>query len=31
MPTRVESEEQLTRVVNETLEQKGKVIIPVQP
>jgi predicted metal-dependent RNase len=29
MPTRVESEEQLTRVVNETLERKGKVIIPV--
>ncbi|NLE05012.1 MAG: beta-CASP ribonuclease aCPSF1 [Crenarchaeota archaeon] len=29
MPTRVESEERLTKVVNETLEKKGKVIIPV--
>ncbi len=29
MPSRVESEENLTRVVNETLERKGKVLIPV--
>ena len=29
MPSRVESEENLTRVINETLERKGKVLIPV--
>ncbi len=29
MPSRVEAEERLTSVVNETLEQKGKVLIPV--
>ena len=26
---RVEAEERLTRVINETLERKGKVLIPV--
>jgi KH/beta-lactamase-domain protein len=29
MPTRVEAEERLTAIVNETLEHKGKVLIPV--
>jgi KH/beta-lactamase-domain protein len=29
MPSRVEAEESLTRVINETLERKGKVLIPV--
>jgi uncharacterized protein len=29
MPTRVEAEERITRVINETLERKGKVLIPV--
>jgi KH/beta-lactamase-domain protein len=29
MPSRVEAEEGLTRVINETLERKGKVLIPV--
>jgi KH/beta-lactamase-domain protein len=29
MPSRVEAEEHLARVVNETLERKGKVLIPV--
>ena len=29
MPSRVEAEELLTAVINETLEQKGKVLIPV--
>ena len=29
MPSRVESEENLTKVINETLESKGKVLIPV--
>ena len=29
MPSRVESEENLTSVINETLERKGKVLIPV--
>ena len=29
MPSRVEAEERLTRIVNETLEKKGKVLIPV--
>jgi KH/beta-lactamase-domain protein len=29
MPSRVEAEETLTRVINETLERKGKVLIPV--
>jgi KH/beta-lactamase-domain protein len=29
MPSRVESEENITRVINETLERKGKVLIPV--
>jgi len=29
MPSRVEAEERLTAVVNETLERKGKVLIPV--
>ena len=29
MPTRVEAEERLTRVINDTLERKGKVLIPV--
>jgi len=29
MPSRVEAEEHLTRVVNDTLERKGKVLIPV--
>ncbi|MCW4046703.1 MAG: beta-CASP ribonuclease aCPSF1 [Candidatus Bathyarchaeota archaeon] len=29
MPSRVEAEEMLTRVINETLERKGKVLIPV--
>lgn len=29
MPSRVEAEEHMTRVVNETLEHKGKVLIPV--
>lgn len=29
MPSRVEAEERLTRVINETLERKGKVLIPV--
>ncbi len=29
MPSRVEAEERLTRIVNETLEHKGKVLIPV--
>jgi len=29
MPSRVEAEERLARVVNETLERKGKVLIPV--
>jgi KH/beta-lactamase-domain protein len=29
MPSRVESEESLTHVINETLERKGKVLIPV--
>jgi hypothetical protein len=29
MPSRVEAEEKLTRIVNETLERKGKVLIPV--
>ncbi|MCW4007414.1 MAG: beta-CASP ribonuclease aCPSF1 [Candidatus Bathyarchaeota archaeon] len=29
MPSRVEAEEKLTRVINETLERKGKVLIPV--
>ena len=29
MPSRVESEEHLTRIINATLERKGKVLIPV--
>ncbi len=29
MPTRAESEQLLTRIINETLENKGKVLIPV--
>ncbi|MGB9959826.1 MAG: beta-CASP ribonuclease aCPSF1 [Candidatus Bathyarchaeales archaeon] len=29
MPSRTEAEERLTRIVNETLEKKGKVLIPV--
>ena len=29
MPSRVEAEEALTRVINQTLERKGKVLIPV--
>jgi predicted metal-dependent RNase len=29
MPSRVEAEERLTKIVNETLENKGKVLIPV--
>jgi len=29
MPTRVEAEEAMTRVINQTLERKGKVLIPV--
>jgi KH/beta-lactamase-domain protein len=29
MPSRMEAEERLTRVINETLERKGKVLIPV--
>jgi hypothetical protein len=29
MPSRLEAEERLTRIVNETLERKGKVLIPV--
>jgi hypothetical protein len=29
MPSRVEAEERLTHIVNETLERKGKVLIPV--
>jgi KH/beta-lactamase-domain protein len=29
MPSRVEAEERLTTIVNETLERKGKVVIPV--
>ena len=29
MPSRVEAEERLTRIVNDTLERKGKVLIPV--
>jgi hypothetical protein len=29
MPSRVEAEERLTKVINETLERKGKVLIPV--
>jgi len=29
MPSRVEAEERLTRIINETLERKGKVLIPV--
>ena len=29
MPSRVEAEESLTRVINETLERKGRVLIPV--
>jgi KH/beta-lactamase-domain protein len=29
MPSRVEAEERLTKIVNETLERKGKVLIPV--
>ncbi len=29
MPSRVEAEEHMTRVVNDTLERKGKVLIPV--
>ncbi len=29
MPSRVEAEESLTRVINKTLERKGKVLIPV--
>ena len=29
MPSRVESEESITQVINETLERKGKVLIPV--
>jgi KH/beta-lactamase-domain protein len=29
MPSRVEAEERLTRVINETLENRGKVLIPV--
>ncbi len=29
MPSRVEAEESLTRVINETLERRGKVLIPV--
>jgi len=29
MPSRVEAEERLTSIINETLERKGKVIIPV--
>ena len=29
MPSRVEAEERLARIVNETLERKGKVLIPV--
>jgi len=29
MPSRVEAEERLTAVINDTLEQKGKVLIPV--
>jgi KH/beta-lactamase-domain protein len=29
MPSRIEAEERLTRIVNETLERKGKVLIPV--
>jgi KH/beta-lactamase-domain protein len=28
-PSRVESEEQLTKIINQTLERKGKVLIPV--
>ncbi|MCS7115457.1 MAG: beta-CASP ribonuclease aCPSF1 [Nitrososphaerota archaeon] len=29
MPSRTEAEERLTRIINETLERKGKVLIPV--
>ncbi len=29
MPSRIEAEERLTRIVNDTLERKGKVLIPV--
>ena len=29
MPSRAEAEERLTRIVNETLEKKGKILIPV--
>ena len=29
MPTRIEAEERLTRIVNDTLEKRGKVLIPV--
>jgi predicted metal-dependent RNase len=29
MPSRVDAEERITRVINETLERKGKVLIPV--
>ncbi|MBS7647811.1 MAG: beta-CASP ribonuclease aCPSF1 [Candidatus Bathyarchaeia archaeon] len=29
MPSRTEAEERLTRIINETLEKKGKVLIPV--
>ncbi len=29
VPTRVEAEESLTRIINQTLERKGKVLIPV--
>lgn len=29
MPSRIEAEERLTAIINETLEQKGKVLIPV--
>lgn len=29
MPSRIEAEERLTRIVNDTLEHKGKVLIPV--
>jgi predicted metal-dependent RNase len=29
MPTRVEAEERLTQVINQTLERRGKVLIPV--
>jgi KH/beta-lactamase-domain protein len=29
MPSRAEAEERLTRIVNETLERKGKILIPV--